>query len=58
MPGVASVAFLLLAYVSAGLTDVELTDEFAQNSIARTPSTSLVVLMLTVFSDPVTKGKL
>jgi hypothetical protein len=69
----ASVAFLTLAYVYAGLTNVELTDELAQNSIALTPTTSLVlfyleheiwtcgiasVLMLAVFTDAVTKGKL
>ncbi len=69
----ASVAFLTLAYVYAGLTNVELTDELAQNSLALTPRTSLVlyylameiwtcgiaaVLMLAVFTDAVTKGKL
>ena len=68
-----SVAFLTLAYVYAGLTNVELTDELAQNSLALTPKTSLVlyylemeiwtcgiasVLMLGVFTDAVTKGKL
>jgi len=69
----ASVAFLTLAYMYAGLTNVELTDELAQNSLALKPGGSLVlyylemeiwtcgiasVLMLGVFTDAVTKGKL
>lgn len=68
-----SVAFLILAYAYAGLTNVELTDELAQNSLALQPKTSLVlhylemqiwacgiasVLMVAVFADAVTKGKL
>ncbi|HKE88153.1 MAG TPA: hypothetical protein VKB50_30565 [Vicinamibacterales bacterium] len=69
----ASVAFLILAYAYAGLTNVELTDELAQNSLALQPRTSLVlhylemqiwtcgiasILMVAVFADAVTKGKL
>jgi hypothetical protein len=69
----AAVAFLTLAYVYAGLTNSELTDELAQNSLALKPSTSLVlhylemeiwtcgiasILMLGVFTDAVTRGKL
>ncbi len=69
----AAVAFLILAYVYAGLTNVELTGELAQNSLALVPETSLVlhylemeiwtcgiasVLMLIVFADAVTKGLL
>jgi hypothetical protein len=69
----ASVAFLTLAYIYAGLTNVELTDELAQNSLALKPGFSLVlyylemeiwtcgiasVLMLSVFTEAVTKGKL
>ncbi len=69
----AAVAFVTLAYVYAGLTNVELTDELAQNSLALKPKTSLVlyylemeiwtcgiasVLMLGVFADAVTRGKL
>src|SRR5262245_34651192 len=69
----ASVVFLTLAYIYAGLTNVELADELAQNSLALKPGSSLVlyylemeiwtcgiasVLMLGVFTDAVTKGKL
>jgi hypothetical protein len=69
----ASVGFVVLALIYAGMTNVELTDELAQNSLALTPETSRVLyylemeiwtcgiataLMLGVFSDAVTKGKL
>ena len=69
----ASVAFLTLALVYAGMTNVELTDELAQNSLALDPGRSSIlfylereiwtcgiaaVLMLGVFTDAVTKGKL
>jgi hypothetical protein len=69
----ASVAFVTLAYIYAGLTNVELTNDLAQNSLALKPGSSLVlhylemevwtcgiasVLMLSVFTDAVTKGTL
>ena len=69
----ASVGFVILALIYAGLTDVQLADELAQTSIALTPGTSRIlyylemeiwtcgisaVLMLGVFTDAVTKGKL
>jgi hypothetical protein len=69
----ASVAFVVLALVYAGMTNVELTDELAQNSLALGPGRSSIlfylereiwtcgiaaVLMLGVFTDAVTKGKL
>lgn len=69
----ASVGFVVLALIYAGLTDVQLADELAQNSIALTPGTSRIlyylemeiwtcgisaVLMLGVFTDAVTRGKL
>jgi hypothetical protein len=69
----ASVGFVVLALIYAGMTNVELTDELAQNSLALVPETSRVlyylemeiwtcgiaaVLMLGVFTDAVTKGKL
>ena len=68
-----SVAFLTLAYIYAGLTNVELTGELAQNSLALKPGSSLILyylemeiwtcgiaslLMVLVFTDAVTKGKL
>ncbi|SRR6266542_3698315 len=69
----ASVAFLTLAYIYAGFTNVELTNELAQNSLALMPCYSLVlhylemeiwtcgiasVLMVWVFTDAVMRGKL
>ena len=68
-----SVAFVVLALIYAGMTNVELTDELAQNSLALVPGRSSIlfylereiwtcgiaaVLMLGVFTDAVTKGKL
>jgi hypothetical protein len=68
----ASVGFVTLAYIYAGLTNVELTDELAQDSLALKPQSSLVlfyleteiwacgvasVLMLWVFAEAVTKEK-
>jgi hypothetical protein len=69
----ASVGFVALALVYAGLTDVQLADELAQSSLALTPGRSSIlyyleievwacviaaILMLAVFTNAVTKGKL